>query len=320
MEQKNILVTFPVTDKQKHSLEMYAPGSHFLYRPREEVTTEDVHNANIIIGNVTPSQLVGASKLEWLQLDSAGTNGYLDPGVLPPGTKLTNATGAYGLAISEYMIGVVLELIKKLHYYRDNQNQRLWKDEGHVTSIQDSRTLVVGLGDIGNEFARKMDALGSHVNAVKRRPSDKPEYIEELYLLKDLDKLLPEADIVALCLPGTEQTRHLFNAKRIKLMKESAILLNVGRGTVVDTEALCDALEKGQLYGAALDVTEPEPLPPDHRLWKFRNVVITPHTSGQYHLPETLNKIVRISAENLMRFMNHKELRNEVDFTSGYKK
>ena len=165
-----------------------------------------------------------------------------------------------------------------------------------------------------------MDALGSHVNAVKRRPSDKPEYIEELYLLKDLDKLLPEADIVALCLPGTEQTRHLFNAKRIKLMKESAILLNVGRGTVVDTEALCDALDKGQLYGAALDVTEPEPLPPDHRLWKFRNVVITPHTSGQYHLPETLNKIVRISAENLMRFMNHKELRNEVDFTSGYKK
>ena len=83
MEQKNILVTFPVTDKQKHSLEMYAPGSHFLYRPREEVTTEDVHNANIIIGNVNPSQLVGASKLEWLQLDSAGTNGYLDPGVLP---------------------------------------------------------------------------------------------------------------------------------------------------------------------------------------------------------------------------------------------
>ena len=139
-------------------------------------------------------------------------------------------------------------------------------------------------------------------------------------MLEDLDQLLPQADVVAVTLPGTEATRGLINKERLAKMKEGAVLLNVGRGFIVDTEALCDALESGHLSGAGVDVTDPEPLPSDHRLWKIPTAVITPHVSGFYHLRETHERIVEIFAENLEHFRNGEPLRNQVDFSTGYRK
>ena len=117
-----------------------------------------------------------------------------------------------------------------------------------------------------------------------------------MYLTEDLDRLLPQADVVAVTLPGTEATRGMLSRERISRMKNGAVLLNVGRGYIVDTEALCDALESGKLAGAGLDVTDPEPLPPEHRLWRIPTAVITPHISGYYHLKETHEHILRIFA------------------------
>ena len=176
------------------------------------------------------------------------------------------------------------------------------------------------MGDIGGEFAKRVKALGAYVIGVRRTDTRCPDYADEVHLTADLDVLLPRADVVAIAMPGTRETAHLMDRRRIGLMKEGAVLLNVGRGAIVDTEALCDALESGHLLGAGLDVTDPEPLPQGHRLWEIPSAVVTPHISGFFHLQETLERIIRISAENLKAYRCSEPLRNLVDFSTGYRR
>jgi phosphoglycerate dehydrogenase-like enzyme len=277
-----------------------------------------VRNANIIIGSPPAEHIKESKNLEWLQLQRAGVTEFVKKGVLPDGVILTNASGAYGLAVSEYMLGVLLEMLKNLHIYRDKQMQADWSYAGRVQAIYRSTALIAGLGDIGGEFARRLHLLGAYTIGIRRRDTDKPEYLDELYLMDKFEEILPRADIIALSLPETSLTNKIINAGTLKLMKKNAVLINVGRGTAVDTEALCDALESGQIAGAALDVTDPEPLPSDHRLWKIKNAIITPHVSGGFSLPETFERIVRICADNLEAYMNGRRLSNVVDFSSGY--
>ena len=200
---------------------------------KEEITVSDVVDAEIILGNIPVELVPKAKKLKFLQLDSAGSTEYTASGVLMPDTKLANATGAYGLAISEYMLAGVLMLRKKLHLYQKNMEQHLWKDAGEVLSIRDSVTLVVGLGDIGSQFAEKMHALGSEVIGVRKHKSSQTGLYKEVCQQEDLDRLLPKADIVACCMPGTGETAGTFDLERMKKMKPGAILINVGRGSLI---------------------------------------------------------------------------------------
>lgn len=312
-----ILVTLPLDERQKNRLEMNFKHQEFVYCLAEDVTKEVIRDAEVILGNLDPAFLQYAEELKWLQLNNAGTEGFCD-GALPKGVMLTNATGAYGLAISEHMIGVLFELQKKLNLYEKNQREHLWKKEGHVQVIEGSRVLVIGLGDIGTAFARKMKALGCRTTGIKRREGRKPEGVDDLYTLERLDLELPKADIVALSLPGNEDTRHILNEERIALLKKNAVVINVGRGITVDTEALTRALQEGRIAGACLDVTDPEPLPPEHPLWEMENVILTPHVSGGYSLPETLERILTICIENLECYVVKRPLRNLIDFRTGY--
>ena len=312
-----ILVTLPLDERQKNRLEMNFKHQEFVYCLAEDVTKEVIRDAEVILGNLDPAFLQYAEELKWLQLNNAGTEGFCD-GALSKGVMLTNATGAYGLAISEHMIGVLFELQKKLNLYEKNQREHLWKKEGHVQVIEGSRVLVIGLGDIGTAFARKMKALGCRTTGIKRREGRKPEGVDDLYTLERLDRELPKADIVALSLPGNEDTRHILNEERIALLKKNAVVINVGRGITVDTEALTRALQEGRIAGACLDVTDPEPLPPEHPLWEMENVILTPHVSGGYSLPETLERILTICIENLECYVVKRPLRNLIDFRTGY--
>ena len=315
-----ILVNIPVTEEHKRMLEEAAAGIPIEYTKPKLVNEKVTKDATVIIGNVSHKYVQAAENLKWVQLNSAGNYGFTKPGVLKPGAKLTNATGAYGLAISEHMLGALLMLIKNLNKYYDNQKQHLWHNEGRVSSIYGAKTLVVGLGDIGGEFAKKMNALGSKVTGIRRHATAVPEYLEAQYQLDKLDELLPEMDIVALTLPAYGATDGLFTKERMMKMKPGAILINVGRGTLVDNVALAELLNEGILGGALIDVTDPEPLPEDHPLWDAKNALITPHVSGGFQLPETLTRIVRIACENLVRFREGRELRNLVDFETGYKR
>jgi len=310
----------PLSAAQRELLERSALGCAFIYSDADSVDDEAISRAHIMIGSPGTARLSQARHLKWLQLQSAGSDQYVRPGVMPEGALLTNASGAYGPAISEYMIGVLLSLYKKLHLYRDNQSGALWRGEGEVRSIRGSTALILGLGDIGGEFARCIRALGGRTIGVRRADTKKPDYLDELYLSDSLDMLLPRADIVAMALPATPQTYRIMDARRLALLGPKSVLINVGRGTAVDTEALCDALLSGHLLGAALDVTDPEPLPADHRLWRLPGAIITPHVAGGYHLPATLSRIVDISAHNLRAFLTGGNMRNVVDFTTGYRK
>lgn len=316
-----IVVTPPLCEQQKQLLREAALGEELVFCEKAFITEELLKDADVILGNLEdPAQLSWTRQLQWIQLNNAGTEGYCDPGVLPEGAQLTNATGAYGLAISEHMIGCLFALRKKLHLYYANQLTHTWQREGFVGVVEGTKVLVIGLGDIGTTFARKMKGLGCYTIGVKRHKSEKPAWVDELYTMDELDRLLPEADVVAMSLPGNASTYHVLNRERIALLSPNAVVLNVGRGTAIDTEALADALYEGKIAGAALDVTDPEPLPENHRLWDAPNALITPHISGGFSLPETLQQIVEIFEENLRHFLAGEKLRNVVDRQTGYRR
>ena len=317
---KKILVVLPVSEGQKERLEEFADKSCFTYTSYKKATKKMVEEADIIIGNIDPDLLEYAKNLEWLQLNSAGADAYVKKGVLPEEVILTNATGAYGPGVAEHMLAVLFSIQKKLHLYRDNQNQCEWQDEGEVMSLRGGCALIVGLGDIGLYFARLLRNFGYRVIGIKRRPGQVPQGVDELYTMEHLDELLPEADVIFSVLPETKATKNIFNAKRFREMKNSAVFLNAVRGSAVNTEDLCQALIAGEIYGAGLDVTDPEPLPSQHKLWNMKNVVITPHISGDFHHPATLYRIVDIAAGNLKRYCAGEPLMNVVDRETGYRK
>ncbi|MEA4831102.1 Glyoxylate/hydroxypyruvate reductase A [bioreactor metagenome] len=316
--KKKLLVLLPFEDTTKARLTDGLKNSVVEFSSDESVSVEQVINADGIIGN-PPAEFCAASKrLKWVQVSWAGVDRYTKSIIFPRNIILTNVTGAFGHAISEHMVGCVFSLYKKLNLYRDNQNKSLWLDRGEVKSIEGSAVCILGLGDIGKAFAKRMKALGCYIIGIKRRASEKPDYVDELYLSEMLDEVIPKCDIVAMALPNTPETEFIMNRARIFSMKPGAVLINVGRGNAIDTDALCDALESGLLYGAALDVTSPEPLPSDHRLWKLENAIITPHVSGFYHLRQTYDNIVSICIDNAFRFDSDLPLKNIIDMETGY--
>ena len=309
---EQILSLMPFSEAQKRRLERLAPGSGIVYGTRESVTEEQVRQADIILGNPPVCMLRHAGRLKWLQLQSAGADAYLTDNILRPETLLTTARGAYGPAVSEHMLAMLLALFKKLHLYWGNQQKGCWQDEGNVRSICGSTVLIVGLGDIGCAFAERIHALGGTVIGIKRRLTAKPSYVDELAAVSEMRNKLPYADVVANVLPATPETARLFNRELFGLMKPGAVFINAGRGSTVDHNALADALYAGHLSGACLDVTEPEPLPCGHILWKAPNLLITPHSAGGTHLPETFFRVAEIVFDNLTSYRERKALRNVV--------
>lgn len=323
---KHIVVTIPVQEKHRQYLEHIVEQSSeqvsvtYANRIKGEVTKQLVQKADIILGNVPVDYLKNATNLEFLQLDSAGAAQFTAPGVLPAGVKLCNATGAYGRSIAEHMLAQVLCLQKKLNLYEDNRKHHEWKDEGIVKTIFGSTTLILGLGDIGGEFAKRMKALGSYVIGVRRNKAKKPDYLDELHQMDELNELLERADIVACSLPGTKETYHLFDEEKVSYMKKGVVFLNVGRGNLIETELLIRALEEEKIGAAAIDVAEIEPLPTDSPLWDAKNLLITPHVAGNFHTDDILDSIVKIAGDNLEAYLNGKPLKQEVDFETGYRK
>ncbi|MCI8624361.1 MAG: D-2-hydroxyacid dehydrogenase [Provencibacterium sp.] len=306
-------------EKEREYLRQSLPQAQFDFIP----FTADMPLAeyDAIVGNPPAGCLADCRSLRLLQLVSAGTASYPQAvQALGRGIALTNATGAYGPAISEHMLGMLLMLIKKLHLYRDHMRDGLWKDEGPVVSLNGARVLVAGMGDIGGCFGRLCAACGAHVTGIRRTPGPCPDYAEAVYSTDRLDELLPEADVLAMSLPETKETFHLLSRERLSRMKPTAIVLNVGRGNAIDTEALCDALLEGKIGGAGLDVTDPEPLPAGHRLWSVPQALVTPHVSGGSHLYGTVERIAEIAAGNLERLARGEALHNQVDFETGYRK
>ena len=307
-----ILVFMPVNEAQKERILGAAGDAEIVFAPLGEVTDEMLKNARVVFGNLPAEMLKKAGALEWLQLNSAGADAYVKPGALAPSVKLTNAVGAYGLTVSEHMLSLLFAMNRRLMEYGRNQEKGLWQPMGQVKSVEGSTVLILGLGNIGGDFARKAKAMGAHILGVRRNIGECPDYVDEMHPLAHLDELLPWADVVAVVLPLSEETRGLLGRDRLLKMKKDALLINVGRGPIVDTNALVGVLQEGHLGGVALDVTDPEPLPADHPLWQMEKVIITPHVAGNFYLPETKNRIITVFLENLKRYEAGEALKNLV--------
>ncbi|MCR5575893.1 MAG: D-2-hydroxyacid dehydrogenase [Oscillospiraceae bacterium] len=317
---KNVLILMPVEARHKAKLEAAGAGCNFIYCKPDEVTEEQIRSANAILGQPKADMIAASENLEWLQLESAGTDAYVRPGVLSAKTVLTNATGAYSKAVAEHAFALTLMLQKKLYLYRDEQKRAVWSDHGTVSSLSDCTVAVVGLGDIGQHYARLVKAMGAKVIGVKRRASNPPPCVDELVMTQDLDTVFPVADVIMSVLPNTAATRYIYKDESFDKMKDTALFINCGRGNAVASDVLYRALSEHKIAAAAMDVAEVEPLPADSPLWALDNLVITPHISGGFHLPETFERIVDIAANNLAAYVAGGELRNVIDFATGYKK
>ncbi|NLZ88512.1 MAG: D-2-hydroxyacid dehydrogenase [Clostridiales bacterium] len=316
---KNVLVLVPADDAHLEQLKDAAPGAAIRLMAHQPPTAEDLAGADVVVGNLSTDQMAHLKAPKLLQLNSSGVpESYLKLKQRLVDTVLCSASGAYGLAISEHMLAMLLSLMKRLHTYRDDQRHARWVDRGQVRSLAEARVLVVGMGDIGLHFAMLCTAMGATVRGVKRRMSAPPKGVEAVYTQQSLDGLLPWADVVALSLPDTPDTRQLMDARRFGLMKKGSYLLNVGRGSAIDQDALLNAVRKGVVAGAGLDVTTPEPLPADNPLWQEEDILITPHISGGYHLKKTLDNIIDIACHNIQALPGGPFIA-EVDLETGYR-
>lgn len=280
------------------------------FMDKEDITTDTLKDADAVLGNVNPDILNQSPSLKWVQLDSAGADKWCS---LKNDIVLTNASGAYNTAISEHMLGCILAVIKNLYRYKEQQEFHDWYNLGPVRTISQLKVLVIGMGEIGTAYGQLMHTLGAEVYGVRRTIHDKPDFVQQLYTTDTMPEILPYADVVALCLPETPDTYHIINEDTLAQMKEGSVLINVGRGTAVDENALIKAMKSHHLSAACLDVTEQEPLPKNNPLWECENVYITPHISGKFNAETTIQKIVSIYKENLEHFLNNEPLTHVVD-------
>ena len=313
-----IVIGMDLTTEQRQAFCDAAPGCEIEFVGMGGITAENAADAEFVIGNPPLDVVPKLKNLKALQLFSAGNDGYDTAIQQVPGARVYNASGAFGLTLAEHMLGTLLMLMRRLHLYRDAQANRGWAPLGGIQSIYGSRILVLGLGNVGTMFAERAKALGAHVIGMKRTAGDKPDCVDELYTIDQIDEILPTVDAVCMSLPNTPATAGILSAARIAAMKPGAYVVNVGRGSAIDQAALTDALNSGHLGGAALDVTVPEPLPADDPLWTAQNCIITPHVAGGFYLQQTWDTLIAIILHNLRAFVNGMPMRNEVDVTRGY--
>ena len=237
------------------------------------------------------------TSLKYIQLTSVGFDRVPMDHVREKGITIHNARGVYSIPMAELALGGVLQLYKQSRFFAANQAACRWEKHRGLLELAGKTVCIVGCGDVGAECAKRFAAFDCRVLGVNIRPKRSP-YFEKIYLLEQLDEILPQADIVVLAVPLAKETEHLMNDARFAAMKDGAVLVNIARGAVVDTGSLISAL-RTRLGGAVLDVFEEEPLPGDSPLWQMENVIITPHNSfvgeGNAH------RLWRVIRENLER-------------------
>ncbi|MBQ9075187.1 MAG: D-2-hydroxyacid dehydrogenase [Mogibacterium sp.] len=332
------------------SAEKYGYDMTFYNSPEE--ATGKVSDGEVIFCT-NPVLLAEMPDLKWCHTASAGADKFIGTGLF--GTSedsgravLTNSSGAYGRAISEHVIMVSLMLLRRIPEYEKMIDDREWKQHLPVRSIAGSNIAIIGTGDIGSTAAKKFKALGAGKVIGFSRSGRAKEPFDEVYKLDDFTAVIgpgsygvkapgsgcgsEEAerreaactlphftpDIVVMCIPKTPETDGIFDEEKIKVLPETAYFINVGRGTTVDQDALVRALNEGRIAGAALDVVRTEPLPQDDPLWTTRNLILTPHTSGDMGLEYTNDVTAEFFCENLRRYAEGEKLINIVDPAAGY--
>ena len=210
-------------------------------------------------------------------------------------------------------------LLRRMPEYEEVIRAHSWSNQLPIRSIRDNAFTILGTGNIGQNVADRLRSMGAAtVVGLNRSGKADPAHFDAVHPISALDTLLPDAHNLIMALPGTPETAGILTRARIALLPQDALVVNVGRGTAIDQDALVEALNTGAIHGAALDVMDPEPLPQDHPLWTARNLILTPHVSGNMTLGYTCDRNVELFCEDLRRYAAGEPLRGLVDRTLGY--
>jgi phosphoglycerate dehydrogenase-like enzyme len=266
-------------------------------------------------GTLTPALLDAAGRLEWLQAPMAAPKeGFYFRELIAHPVVVTNLRGTYTDHVATHTTALLYALARNLPFYWNRQQSGEWVQDKRPDSIlhlPESTVLIVGVGAVGAHIATLLQPLGCRILATDARRTEAPTGVAELHRPDDLDALLPRADAVVLTVPHTPETYQLFDARRFSLMKRSAMFVNIGRGAVVDIDALAAALGDETIRAAAVDVVPEEPLAPDHPLWRHPRAIITPHVAAVG--PYADDRRFAVLRENAERFLAGRDLVNVVD-------
>jgi phosphoglycerate dehydrogenase-like enzyme len=279
--------------------------------------TAELPTADVVYGKITPAELAAATNLRWMAVTSVGVDAVLTPELAASNVILTNTRGCSGPPIAEHAWAFLLALTRGVGLA---SHARKWEDwNARQVELRGLTMGIIGLGSIGREVARRAKAMDMRVIAVDAEPMSQERFsmVDELWLVDThFDELLRQTDVLMCCAPLTQRTRGMLGAREFTLLRPNAYVVNVTRGAIVRTKDLLEAIQSGKLAGAGLDVTDPEPLPKDHPLWRQPNVIITPHKAGGSQLSgQRENKLF---VENMRRFVAGLPMLNVVDKQKGY--
>lgn len=305
-----IVLCYPVEAKHIDQIAAAMPGAEIIDAGQENVAAE-LFNADIFCGHakvpVDWDGVVRHGRLQWLQSSAAGMDHCLVPSVIASDIKVTSASGVLADQVAEHTIALVTGWCRALPtFIRAQQTKEFIRRP--TRDLTRGTVGIVGLGGNGRRLVELLRPFGVRILATDLFPVDKPAGVECLWPADRLDDLLAASDFVVLCLPLNASTHHLFDAAKLAKMKRGSLLVNVARGAIVATDDMVAALDSGHLAGAVMDVTDPEPLPPEHPLWNLPNVIITPHVGGQSSW--RIDTMTQLFCRNLRRWQHGRPLIN----------
>ena len=313
-----IVLCYPV---EKHHIQQIAaamPGAEVVDAGQERIA-EELLSADIFCGHakvpVDWDAVVRGGRLKWIQSSAAGMDHCLVPAVIDSEISVTSASGVLADQVAEHTIALMTCWFRSMPVFFHAQQKKEYIRRP-TRDLTGRSVGIVGLGGVGRRTAEVLAGFRTRILATDMFPVDKPDCVEALWPADRLDEMLGQVDIVMLALPLNETTRGMVNAEVFAKMKPGSLLVNMARGPLVDHAALLDALESGHIAGALLDVTDPEPLPPDHPLWQIPNVIITPHVAGGSD--RTFERLFLVVRENLRRYVNGEPMLSVVDVGRGY--
>ena len=316
----------PYDQEFKQKAREIAKGENVIFADEHQWTKEEYHKvleeAEIICSYIAKKDLQYCKNLKLMILDIAGVDGFIDSPYLPQDAVICNGNGYYGNLIAEHSVGLALSLCRNIPVYVQNMEKKLWKLEKPDKPVEDSTVLVLGAGDIGSAIARDIRPMlgNGKIIGVRRTRHEIPPEFDEMITFGELDEFLPKADLIFCVLPHTKETKGLLHAGRLRMMKEDAVLVNCGRGSLIPLDDLAAVLKEGKLKAAAIDVAEVEPLPAEHPIWNCERLLITPHAAGNtmtIHSP-TAKRLNQLLLENLENYLTGKPLKNVVSRETGY--
>lgn len=317
-QQKKILF-YGGSQEATTELQSAAPSAKIVRVEQDDVMKEIV-DADAIIGTISPELVRAGKNLKWVQIGSAGVERYLhlsEPDLRDSDIVVTNAKIIQGPEIADHAFALLLALTRGLYHYMPAKEREEWeRSRGGLIELRDKTAVVVGVGGIGTQIAVRAKAFGMEVIGVDPKDIPLMPALDRVVKPDRLDEVLPAADVVFMAAPHTPESNKMIGPEQFELMKRGSYFVAVSRGKTYDMDALVKALDSRKLAGAGVDVTDPEPLPKGHPLWKFPNVVITAHVAGGSD--GIGQRRMDLFKENVRRFVNGQPLLNVVDKQRGY--